>query len=88
MRNVKILKTIAFILLLFQLFSYLGSSSTGNPPPTDPAGRVGYYFGFNLAIIIAVILFISAASLKKKLKRKEIEDTIDSIGKPENIPEK
>ena len=39
-------------------------------------------------IIIAVILFISAASLKKKLKRKEMEDTIDSIGKPENIPEK
>ena len=83
MRKVKILNTVAVILLLFQLFSYLGSSSTGNHPPTDPAGQIGYYFGFNLAIFIAVILFIIGASLKKKLKKKEIEDTIDSIGKPE-----
>ncbi len=83
MRKVKILNTVAIILLLFQLFSYLGNSSTGNKIPSDPAERIGYYFGFNLAIFIAVILFIIAASLKKKLKKKEIEDTIDSIGKPE-----
>ncbi len=83
MRKVKILNTIAVILLVFQLLSYLGNSSAENEVLRDPYERLGYYFGFNIALLIAIILFVKASSIKKKLKKKEMEDTIDSIGKPD-----
>ena len=46
----------------------------------DDAERIGYYFGFNFMLYVAIGLFLKANSLKRKLKLIEELEMINSIG--------
>lgn len=83
MKKIKILNVVAIILLVFQILSYLGNLNTPKNNSTEMADLIAYYIGYNLPLIISVILFIIASSLKKKMKQNRTNDMIDSIGKPE-----
>lgn len=66
-----------------QLIGYLGSINSNGKLFAGETKPISYYIGYNFFLIISFILFTIARSLKKKVKRKEIADIIDSIGKPE-----
>jgi hypothetical protein len=82
-KKIKILNIVAIILFVFQILSYLGNLNTPKNTIVEKSELIGYYFGFNLAIVISVVLFIIAYSLKRKLKQNTTNDMIDLIGKPE-----
>lgn len=82
-RKIKTLKVIGTVLLALQIIVYLSSFGKQSEKPTDTAELFGYYTGFNLLLIIAVILLINAYSLKKRLKKQEQQDLVDSIGQIE-----
>ena len=83
MKKIKTLNIIAIVLVVYQILSYLGSLDNEKRIFKSNAEFYGYYLGVNLPIIISVVLFIIAASLKKKLRQKRENDIIDSIGKSE-----
>lgn len=80
-RKIKTLRITGVILLVLQLFSYLGNKGLPAEPHTDQTELIGYYIGYNLLFFIAIILFIIAYSLNRKLKKQQQEETIESIGK-------
>jgi hypothetical protein len=82
-KKIKILNIVAIILFVFQILSYLGNLNTPKNTIVEKSELIGYYFGFNLAIVISVVLFIIAYSQKRKLKQNTTNDMIDLIGKPE-----
>ena len=82
-RRIKRLNAVAIILLVLQIFSYLGRITSASETFTDKGELIGYYIGFNLPIIISVIIFIITFTQKRKLKQGTESDTIDSIGRPE-----
>jgi hypothetical protein len=78
--KIKTFNIIAICLVVFQLFGYLGNA--GKKPAEGNAGDdIAYNIGFNIFFITAIILFIITFFLRRKLKRNEKEDMIDSIGK-------
>ena len=81
--TIKILRIIATIFLVVQIFSYIGVLTAHSEPLTEPAEIAGYYFGLNTFLLISLILFVIAYRLQKKLKKSTQVDLIDSIGKPE-----
>ena len=80
-RKIKILNIIASVFLVFQILAYLGNINKKTEEIPDLAGKLAYYFGFNLPLIISVILYWRAYYLKKKLKQKNEIEQIESIGK-------
>lgn len=87
MRTVRIIRIIAVILILFQLLGYLGTllgtNANKEEGPTLIIDRIAYFIGFNIFLIIGILLLMIAASVKKRVKKKEMESIINSIGKPE-----
>jgi hypothetical protein len=82
-KRIKLLNGIGYTLIAIQVLAFIGSLGKKEEPITDKAELIGYYIGSNLFIIIAIILFLKARSLRKKLKDIEQSALIDSIGEPE-----
>jgi hypothetical protein len=83
-RRIKILNVTAIVFLIIQLASYLGSIGGEDEVITNTPELIGYYLGFNLPLLIAIILFIISFFLqKRKLQKMEAKDMIDSIGRAE-----
>ena len=82
-RRIKILNVTAIVFLIIQLASYLGSIEGEDEVITNTPELIGYYLGFNLPLLIAIILFIISFSQKRKLQKMEAKDMIDSIGRAE-----
>lgn len=74
--KIKTLNIIAIVLLVIQLLGYI-TSMKGNDVDS-PNKSIGYYVGFNLWIIISIILFIKASTLQSKIdeiKKNETPNT-------------
>jgi hypothetical protein len=59
-------------------------------PFTNPAiqgiNKIAFYIGYDIPLLLALVCFVSANMLKKRIKRKVAIETVQSIGKnPENI---
>jgi membrane protein insertase Oxa1/YidC/SpoIIIJ len=80
-RKIKILTIIAVILLVFQALAYMGAVKKNNSVIYDQFERAGFYIGFNLPLIVALILLFNVYLLKKKQKKLQDDDAVDSIGK-------
>lgn len=80
-RRMVIYNVLGVIFLVFQLLGYLGNILHPEPKDVDFAERLGGYVGFNFMLILAVIFFISARQLKKKINQQQIDQDIDSIGR-------
>ncbi|MDA3616354.1 hypothetical protein [Polluticaenibacter yanchengensis] len=78
--NIRIKQVVAYVLLTLQALSYVSVLAEPGPPFNNPAELLGYSFGFNLFLIIAIMLLRNVRKLKKKLKRQEEEQLINSIG--------
>jgi hypothetical protein len=82
-RRIKILNVTAIVFLIIQALSYAGSLGGKDEIITNTPELIGYYLGFNLPLIIAIILFIISFSQKRKLQKMEERNMIDSIGRAE-----
>ena len=82
-RTPKILNIIGIILVVFQLLAYLGRAKGEKEAFTDTIEQVAYYIGFSFFLIIAIILFIIAYSIRRKEKKRAQDELIDSIGRNE-----
>lgn len=83
-KRIKRLNTIGYILLTLQILSFIGKIGQKQEVIADKYELIGYYVGSNLLIIISIILFLRARSLRKKLNHfNQSEASINSIGKPE-----
>ena len=71
--NMKTLNIIAIVLLIIQLLGYI-SSSKGNDIES-PSRTFSYYLGFNIWIIISIILFIKSATLQSKIDEIQKNET-------------
>lgn len=73
------LNVIAILLLVYQILGYIGNRNKKFDLNGD-IGDVAFYVGFNLPLIIAFILFLIARYLKKKMRKKEESEILDSLG--------
>lgn len=81
-RTIRIINIIAIALVVFEILAYIGS--IGDPPIEGKGiNAIAFYIGFNIFLIIALLLFGIAYHLKNKSKRNNQNDLIDSIGKKE-----
>jgi uncharacterized membrane protein len=78
--SIKILRTLAVVFLVLQIFSYLGRIKLAARTIADPAEMIGYYLGLNIALIISIILFLVANRLQRKHNRANLQEQINSIG--------
>ena len=83
MKAIKNINFFAILLLVMQIIGYLGSIDSNGKLFAEGVKPFSYYIGFNFLLIFSILLFFIARSLKKKQKRKEMAEIIDSIGKPE-----
>lgn len=67
--TIKTLNIIAICLLVVQVLGYITRGSTSDI--NAPSHSIAYYIGYNLWLIIAIILFIRASSLSNKIKDDE-----------------
>lgn len=81
-KRINLLNGIGYGLIALQVLGFIGNLGKKDEPILDQAERIGYYIGSNLFFAIAIILFLRARFLRKKLKQS---DLINSIGKPENL---
>jgi hypothetical protein len=85
MKKIKTLNNIGYVLIVLQILSYLGNLTQEQTIITDKYELLGSYTGSNILLIIAIILFLKARSLRKKINKSNLSDTlIDSIGKRDN----
>lgn len=83
--RIRIYTIVAVVLSIIQILGYLGNHFSSEEELKSKS--VPEYLGFNIFIIIAVFLFIDIYYLKKKLKNKELQNEIHSIG-DENFKQK
>lgn len=84
-KRIKILNTIGYVLITLQILSFAGNISKNQEMITDKSELIGYYLGSNLLLIISIILFLRARSIRKKLNNSNTSDTlINSIGKTDS----
>lgn len=81
--NIRIKQVVAGVLLTLQALSYVSVLAEPGTPFDNPGELLGYSFGFNIFLIIAILLLRNVHKLKKKQKRIEEEQLINSIGSPE-----
>ena len=82
-RRLTVYFTLAYVFLGLQIISYLGGAASKEKIPEDSAERLGYLIGSHFFTILSCTFFISAFQLKKKIKKKENDEKIDSIGNKE-----
>jgi hypothetical protein len=71
-----------FVNLLFYLVALMHPNEKIGITPAqegDPAYMAGHYFGMNLFMVTGLIFLYASYRLNKKIKRKELEDIVDSI---------
>lgn len=76
MKGRNILIVTGVILIIFNLLAY-GSSQFN--PPQDIESKIGYLFGWNLLLIIGIILLTIAYFRNKKMMAKKEKDMIDNF---------
>ncbi len=74
-RRIKIYNILGYVFIFLQLASYAGSTSE-KVDYVSVYEKVGYYVGYNILLIVAIIFFISARELKKKIKAEENQKSI------------
>jgi TRAP-type C4-dicarboxylate transport system permease small subunit len=74
-----ILNVIALLLIVLQVLGYWGTMDNA-PTQAEGIDLAAFYVGFNLPAILALVLLIIAQYLKRKLKRKEVTDMLNTIG--------
>lgn len=82
-RRIKILNITAILFLIIQVLSYLGSIGGEAEVITNTPELIGYYLGLNVPLLICIILFMISFSQKRKLRKTEEKNMIDSIGRAE-----
>ena len=80
-----VLIILGYIFVLFELISFIqviSQRKDSNTALTDSQGaeRIAFYIGYNFWIILALICFVSAYRLKKKIKRRSMKAVVESIG--------
>lgn len=81
---IKRLNTIGYVLITLQILSFIGKIGQKQEVIADKNELIGYYIGSNFLLIISIVLFLRARSLRKKLnKSNQSNASINSIGKPE-----
>jgi uncharacterized membrane protein len=75
-----IINILIIVLIAFQAIGYIGS---WDKVPTNLHGinNIAYFIGYNFFLLFALILFFVSIQLKRKIRKKEMLRTIDSIGK-------
>jgi hypothetical protein len=77
-----ILIILGWLLLALNILSYLGGgpgrpSSTPDPTTTD---IIAYYIGYNMPLIMAIILLLLGYRLRRKAKHKKVKaDLLDNF---------
>ncbi|MCG7754196.1 hypothetical protein [Flavihumibacter cheonanensis] len=79
--KIKIFRIVAWVLLVLQLFSYVGNLNQKNKVNAEPAEMLGYYIGINFFLIISLVLFFIDYRRQRKAKRALLEEQINEIGK-------
>jgi len=75
--KIKIIKAAAYIFLLMQIFSYLGSmKSNSNSYNISSGGGIAYFIGSNIFLIISIILFYYSYKLKEKMTKDKFDKEI------------
>ena len=73
-----ILIVLGWLTLAFHTLGYFAKHDP--PPPMDGAEKVAYYIGFNLFLIMGVILLIVGYRLRRKARKKKIKkDLLDNF---------
>jgi hypothetical protein len=83
-----ILIILGWLLLALSILSYLGGgpgepTTTPNPTTTD---KIAYYIGYNMPLVLAIILLLFGYRLRRKAKHKKVKaDLLDNFltDKPE-----
>lgn len=79
----KIYTAIGVTLIILNLLVDLVTLNEFRSLPGDNAYVFGYYVGAHILLFIGIALLLMAYRLQKKITRKEAQQLIDSIGKPE-----
>nr|WP_315145445.1 hypothetical protein [uncultured Flavobacterium sp.] len=83
-KRIKRLNTIGYVLITLQILSFIGRIGQKQEVIADKNELIGYYVGSNFLLIISIILFLRARSLRKKLNNSNQSNaSINSIGKSE-----
>ena len=73
-----VLIVLGWLTLAFQCIGYFGKHDP--PPPMEGIEKVAYYTGFNLFLIIAVLLLLIGYRIRRKARRKKIKkDLLDNF---------
>lgn len=80
-RRKTFLLVLGIIFICLQLLAYVGNID--EPRQTgDTAQVIGYYIGYNFALLIGALLILWSVNVGKKLKAVQREDEMNSIGSP------
>lgn len=81
MKARKVIYTIVgSIFILLNLIVDIAEFGTIRSPKEDGSYNFGYFIGSHILLIFGLILLRMAYKLHKKLKKKEMQEMIDSIG--------
>jgi hypothetical protein len=81
MKTRKIFYTIiGNILVVLNLLFDIAEFRTRRSPKEDCTYSIGYFVGSHILLIVGLILLRIAHNLQKKLKKKQVQEIIDSIG--------
>jgi hypothetical protein len=70
---------VGWVLVAFNMVGYFGKSEEPQPIQGD-AYRIAYYIGFNMFLIMGIILLIIGYGIRRKAMRKNAkEDLLDNF---------
>lgn len=78
-----VVRVFAYLFLTMQLLAYIGNANKTFYKSDDLYEFTGHYFGYNLFLIIAAVLFYRSYKITKSLKKVTQANTIDAIGQSE-----
>ena len=67
---------LGWFFLVFQILGYLGSI---NDPEVIQSASLPFMLGYNFLLMLAIVFFVRANRLKRKIKRKADRQQIDSF---------
>lgn len=70
------------VLILLNLFIDFAEYIERRSLKTDTAYSIGYFIGSHLLLILGILLLRIAYKIQQKMKRNEMQQMIDNIGKP------
>ncbi len=69
------------LLILLNLFVDLAEYIERRSVKTDPAYSIGYFIGSHLLLILGILLLRIAYKIHLKMKRNDVQQMIEEIGK-------